>query len=617
MDRYSDQFDGDSTIATQGDAQIVGMDRRSSPEQVRPGYAQYLQNQRLENLQVTTRKGLSKITDEITPSSVPLIIPFIVGSSATITDTVTDGIFASWVYSDPLNDNQLYIFAATASKVYTVKSSDYSVGTINFPAGELIEPGDSVDMKQAGGQVYILRGRIGTSFTATSIASSAASTATVTLSASSTLATGNYVRIQGATPTGYNGDYQITINSPTAFHYTMVSAQATNASGTFQVNQLKIPLVWNGDFSSSFTRNTYGVIDENFIYMPTADWMLLQQNRAILGYQRNQVIVSQIENVNSCDDIDGVFTFAAGTNDYLIGGAPYQDTGTIIFNRNSVWLINGMNGDVSSMTTQLITDQIGCCSRNSIATCGPNVLFLSELGVFQLQPGFELTLRGNSLPLSAAVNPIIQTINFGVVDAPFAAYWSNRYYLAIPVKGSTRNNAMLVYNFINNAWESYDTFPMGFYCDELRVMLNGSGIPTLYAISYEGGIYATEQNEQDDFAAAGSPPTQYLIDGQFLTRRYTFDSPGIKKFNRVTYVTQLNAASGLSGVAYLINPEDTRDLPPLTNAGSSAMQVTRPAFVNRRGYAIEINFENTAGRVAITNYTVGAYLTDQKTVKIT
>lgn len=616
MDRYADQSQGDSNIAVLGDAQIVGMDARSQPEQIQPGYAQFLQNQRLETLQPTTRKGLSKVTDDITPSSAPLIIPFIVGSSSIITDTVTDGIFASTVFSDPDNDNALYIFAATASKVYTLASDGYAVGTLAYPGNELIEPGDNADIKQAGGMVYILRGRIGTSFTATSIVSSASSGATVTLSASSTLATNMYVRIAGASPSGYNGDYQITVTGSSSFRYTMATAQTTNASGTFMVNRLKTPLVWNGDFADAFTLNQYGVQTENFSYMPAGDWMLLQQNRAIVGIGRNTLAISQPENVNLYDTINGTFDFNAGTNDYLVGASPYQDTETVVFNRNTIWLINGVAGDVSAMTTQVVTMEIGCCSRYSIATCGSNILFLSEAGVFALQPGFELTLRGNSLPLSAPVNSIIQTINFGATNEPYAAYWSNRYFLAIPVNGSSRNNAMIVYNFINTAWESYDTFPAGFYCDELQVMLNESGVPTLYAISYEGGVYATEQNEMDDFAAAGSPASQYPIDGEFRTRRFNFGTTTIKKFNRVTTVATMDPSSSMTGTAYLINPEDTRSLPAITNSAGTSADFTVPAFVNRRGYAIELLYQNSSGRCAITNYTVAAFVQDQKTVSL-
>lgn len=612
MDRYADQFDGDSTLTLQGDEQIIGMDARTQPERLAPGYAQFLQNMRLDAYEVQVRKGMAKQTNAIAPVVSPLIIPFTVGSSATINAALlTDGIFASCVFSDPNNDNELYIFVATATKVYTFASATAAVTTINYPANEIIEPVDkSTDIFQFGGMVYILRGDLGALVTVSSITSSS-TTATVNATAHG-LSSNMYVRVGGATQAPYNGDYQITVTGANAFTYTFAGSGTSPATGTIVVNRLKTPMVWNGSFASAFTLAPYGVISQNFYYTPVSNFGLLQQNRAILEYGRNALIMSQITNAQAYDIINGVFDFNVGSNDYLVGAAPYQDTQTLVFLRQSVYLINGVNGDVAAMTDQLITNQVGCCSRHSIATCGSNVLFLNERGVFILQPGYELTLRGNSLPLSAPVDPIIQTINFGALNAPYAAYYLNRYYLAIPVNGSTRNNAMIVYNFINQAWESYDTFPNGFFCDEMQVMLNATGTPTLYLISYEGGIYAYEQNEMDDFAAAASPPTTYLINGQFKTRRFNFGSSGLKRFNRVVTVLSLDANSSMSATASMINPESTRTLSSVS--ATTAGQVTRPSLINRRAYAIELTYQNTANRGAITNYQIGAFVQDQKSI---
>jgi hypothetical protein len=615
-DRYSWQGDTDSNLVTQGDEQIVGMDARTQPERLEPGYAQFLQNMRLDTLEVSVRKGMAKQTNSITPSSAPLLIPFIVGSGALIGGAPNDGIFASCVFSDPNNNNALYLFFVTAQKVYTFSSATSAVTTIAYPSNELVELVDkSTDIFQVGGSVYLLRGDLGISFVL-SVLTSSGTTATLTTVGNHGLASNMYIRIGGANQAPYNGDFQITVTGLTTFTYVMASAPGVSpATGTITVNRLKTPLVWAGVFGQPFTLNPYGVISQNFFNMPVSNWGLLQQNRAILEYGRNQVIISQPVNAASYDIINGVFTFAPGTNDYVVAAAPYQDTQTLVFLRQSVWLINGVNGDVATMTQQLITAQVGCCSRHSVATCGANVLFLNERGVFMLQPGYELTLRGNSLPLSAPVDSIIQTINFNALNKPYAAYQLNRYYLAIPVNGSTRNNAMIVYNFINQAWESYDTFPNGFYCDELQVMLNASGVPTLYAISYEGGLYAYEQNEMDDFAAAGSPATQYLINGQFRTRRFTFGTPGLKRFNRVISVVNLDANSSMTATAFTINPEDTKTLPTVTNV--AAGQTTRPGLISKRAYAIEILYQNTANRGAILNYNIGAYVKDLKGTKTT
>jgi hypothetical protein len=85
--------------------------------------------------------------------------------------------------------------------------------------------------------------------------------------------------------------------------------------------------------------------------MPVSNWGLVQQNRAILEYGRNQIIISQPLNQEAYDIINGVFTFNPGSSDYLVGAAPYQDTQTLVFLRQSVWLVNGVVGGNSTVGT--------------------------------------------------------------------------------------------------------------------------------------------------------------------------------------------------------------------------------------------------------------------------
>ena len=57
-------------------------------------------------------------------------------------------------------------------------------------------------------------------------------TATVTTSSAHGFVTGNYVTIAGATPTGYNGRFAMTVTGSTTFTYTVSASLATPATGT-------------------------------------------------------------------------------------------------------------------------------------------------------------------------------------------------------------------------------------------------------------------------------------------------------------------------------------------------------------------------------------------------
>lgn len=599
---------GDSNLLVDGDTSFIGIDARTQPEKLQPGMVQSAMNMRFDLYTANVRKGMAKLTNAISASNTALIIPFIVGAGAIITDTVTDGVFGACIFSDQNANNHTYNVLATGIKAYLIDSG-FNVAAINYPANEIIEMIDTVTLFQVGGNVYLLRGDAGVQFPTASLTSTS-TTATFTSTGATGLATGMTVRIAGAAQSNYNGDFSITTASTSSFTYTMPGTATSPATGTIVANRIKLPMKWNGNQASSFTLVSHGVITENFSYMPASNFGLIQMNRAILEYTRNQIIISQILNVESYDTINGIFGFASGTTDYLIGLQPYQDNQLLVFNRYSIYLVNGIDGDVAAMSSQLLTAQVGCVAKRSIATCGANVLFLSDLGVFILQPGLELLLRGNSLPLSAQITSYIQQINFAATSAPTAIYFNNRYYLAVPLNGATRNNAILIYNFINQQWESVDTPPNGFYYDYMTVSLNAAGTPTLYVISFEGGIYAYEQNEMDDFAALTQSATKYLINGSVRTRRLTFGTNGLKRFNRVMTNFSLDANSGFATTAYITNPTESKTLPSLSTVNE--MTVTRPYIVGKRGYGVEFVFSNTANRGTITNYSVGAYIKDMK-----
>lgn len=613
MDRFIESGypqTGDSNIATDGDTTFTGMDARVQPEKLAEGMAALIQNMRLDAYIATVRLGMAKQTNAIVVNGPPLIIPFTVGSGAVLVNTTTDGIFGVLVFSDPNNNNIESLVIFCGSQAYTMDANK-NVASLTYPANEIIAKTDQVDYFQYGGYVYLSRGEISGILIPSTLTSSG-TTATLTTSFPHGLSNGQWIRVSGVTQAPYNGDFSVIVTGSSSLTYTLPSTTTSPATGSFSIYFIKLPMKWNGTAGGGFVLVSHGVISQNFSYMNGFNFGITQVNRAILEYTRNQIIISQVENVESYDTINGIFTFGAGTADYLVGVSPYQDNQTLVFLRQSIWLINNVYADVASMSTQIVTNQVGCVAKRTIATCGANVLFLSERGVFILQPGYELLLRGNSLPLSAPVQPIIDTINFGALNVPCAVYFNNRYYLAVPIS-SSRNNTMLIYNFINEQWESQDTFPNGFYCDYLAVMLNPTGTPTLYCLSFEGGVYAYEQNEQDDFAAAGSPATQYPIQGLLTTRRFTFGTIGLKRFNRAMVNFQLDAGAGFTTEAITLDPTDTKQLPNVFS--DTATEITRGFIIGKRSYGIQLQFQNITNRGSIVNYSIGAYVKDMKSTQ--
>ena len=604
--QFEETIAPDSAIQFAGDSSFLGLDNRQQPEQLPDGMVQVSENMRLNQLQATVRKGMQKQTNSISFANSPMVLPFTIGPTAVLNPSFTDGIFFAQIFSDP-ETNKEWTVVATGTKSFMYSPGE-TVTSQDYPANETITSTDKVDMFQAGGSMYILRGLNTASAAITSISRSS-TTATVTTTADHGLSNNMWVRVAGAVETDYNGVYQVTVTGTDTYTYTVGGTPSTPATGTITFVQLKIPLRWDGIQTADWVLTSYGTISSPLIYLPTSDFGMIQSDRAFIQYGRNKMLMSFIDNVEEYDTLYGQFNIALGQADYLVGFHPYQQAQTLVFNRHSIYLQNNTNGDVANVSVQEVTRQNGCAARRSVATCGSNVLFLSDRGVFILQPGLELLLRGASEPLSAPIDPTIRTINFSAVSGACAAYNNNRYYLAVPTGDSTRNNAMLVYNFINKAWESIDSFPNGFYCDFMVSMLLNN-IQTLFVISKEGGIYAYEQLEYDEFASADQTASSFLIPGVMRTRRYIFGSPALKRFNAVTTNFNLNANNSWGISAITANPDSTKALPTISSVLEN--NVTAPRIVGKRGYGLEIEYTNTNTTGGISNLTVSAYVQDRK-----
>lgn len=233
----------------------------------------------------------------------------------------------------------------------------------------------------------------------------------------------------------------------------------------------KTVLRWNG----STTIAVPGV--STHTNYPNSRHAIYYGNRHIVQTDRNTISVSHYLEDNHWSALD-VFTINDGSSDTLVAICPWTLNEFVIFMRNSIFYAAagvGANavGDPAQESDSYIkslASDIGCIAKGSIVQAGGGILFLSDNGVYILNPagagnGAGNTPEGMRLltiaePLSAPISDVIARINFNAVEKAVATYWENRYYLAVPLDDSEANNAVLVYNFINKAWESVDTYPV-------------------------------------------------------------------------------------------------------------------------------------------------------------
>jgi|TARA_R110000744_G_scaffold105209_2_gene201160 hypothetical protein len=331
----------------------------------------------------------------------------------------------------------------------------------------------------------------------------------------------------------------------------------------------------------------------------------------------DEVIISDILDSNTYDQIYAQYRFNAGASDYNVGLHSFSDDNLLVFNRNSVHLVSGAGQDAK---VQLITNEVGCVARKSIIQVGNNVLFLSDNGVYGANFQDLYNLRGNEIPLSSPINPVIQRINRSVWDKSVAVYFDNRYYLAVALDNSSVNNAILIYNFINKQWESIDTTE-DINWNILDLIVAGKKEDrAVYAVNTLGGLHKIDARA-DAFDVLSTEISTDDITGGVIhsipasvtTRQFTLGSMDRKRWNNFELHLQssIDNESDLNITAELENIDTSVDLGTLKslNSGSNLAPdedvSVRGRIGNKRAYGMQITLNNTVGRPRFRGLKVG------------
>ena len=335
----------------------------------------------------------------------------------------------------------------------------------------------------------------------------------------------------------------------------------------------------------------------SFTFSAGADSSLVEEGEGLAAlYQSvDEYVLSGILEPFEFDFVKCHFRINKGSGDSIVAFAPYQQNSMIVFMRKSIWIHSGLD-DIENSTVSLVTDEFGCVSARSIATIGTNIYFLSDAGVYSLAISSELNLRGAAEPLSKDIEPVTRRINLSASDKACGAYCNNRYYLAVPLDGATRNNAILVYNLLNGAWESVDVYPESMHFDTLCVAIY-DGQKRVFGISKAGGISLLEEREDGDevgmIGAAG-----YEVSGvsaSLKTRAYAFSSPELKRFARLQADVCASDTDNYSLSATFENPDSSTETWNFSGRGKDNSFTHRTALrrTAHRAYAI---FSSSQGR---------------------
>jgi len=358
-----------------------------------------------------------------------------------------------------------------------------------------------------------------------------------------------------------------------------------------------------------------------FINAPAAGFGVLAGQRVFVPYThdsaaspsarspeiRDEIIASDIFDNQTFDPVLNQFRLNAGSADHVVGMHPFGDDSLVVFNRNSIHRLLGVSGSLLDVSSHVLTNELGCISRKSIIYHAGAFLFLSDDGVMGLTFQDALNLRGTEVPLSEAIDTEFKRVNRDHMDKAVACYSDNRYYIAVPIGESTEPNEIWVYSFLNNAWESIDSYASSSFTILDLIPAKSGKINEVYAVTTQGGVVKISQTGRADdsiYETSGkNAATIYPIDAQVRTRGYTFGSVERKRFNHVDLHIQSDAEHASDGDINLIteDPDSITKLGTLTDRLGSVLAKAEGASVrsrtgNPRGFSTQIDWTPSTGR---------------------
>lgn len=557
-----------------------------------------------------------------------------------------------------LNGTRIY-FALASSTIQppaTVASPTPTVSVI-LPSFSF-EP----EIVQALDKLYIFRGLPGPKITATvsnpQVQNGNTITVTVTTATPHGLRVGSEVNLID-TITPYQHPYfhanfiVATVPSTTQFTFQFTNTTGstiqahTNIAG-FLAQQANPPLVWDGVSGSLNFVDQTGIDVDGTYPLPPAEFGLYFQNRIVVKTDDTQITATDI--LGDRYDPLNVYTINQGGYDSIVGALPWIENQFLLFLSKSIYIafidprFDPTAPDRSQIT--VVTTEVGCLARHSIVPAGQFVFFFSGKGIHMLTPQLDLKVLGNTLPLSEPIDDYFDNVNFDYARKVTATYFDNRFFIAFPTGEAVKNNSILVFNTLNQAWESIDTYPDGMYIDNFipalynnkrrlfiisdigkptQVPLSGPiapGQPSTFLAGAYGGIFLAEQLEAgDEFQGLTGTPIlpfslpatisslSYIltpIAASIRTREYALGTQMTKRYSRAEFQFNNTAGDDVSIFATVHDPDSTEEVLRYVFSGSAQIDGTVRPRIAMKGVGIDIQVNFNTGRPALKSASVYA-----------
>ena len=192
--------------------------------------------------------------------------------------------------------------------------------------------------------------------------------------------------------------------------------------------------------------------------IPSGNSAIFFSNRLLVPHSRDLVAVSDYLNYTRYQPVMANFRVNQGSEDELVALVKIDNNTIAAFKSNSIYVVGNIYGSTMDAVLDEVTRDYGAISAKSTIQVGSDVWFLSsKKGICSLAVASNGKVNAVELPTSAAIQPLIDRINWNYAHKAVAATYGNKYYCAVPFDGASENNVVLVYDLLQQAWSGHDT----------------------------------------------------------------------------------------------------------------------------------------------------------------
>ncbi|NBS60805.1 MAG: hypothetical protein EBT26_01940 [Microbacteriaceae bacterium] len=359
---------------------------------------------------------------------------------------------------------------------------------------------------------------------------------------------------------GYTTAPAVTIGAPNIAYGTTASATATVTSGTISAVTVTFagsgyttaptvtiaaPPAGGGHFTATATASISSLA-------PPALRLVRQFTNRIFavgtGADRNTLYASDILDPEVWKATNSIIVGGDDGED-IVAIQPFYDYEILVFKPNKIYLVTAdpTQTTAAGWTVRLLNDRIGCVSGRSVNFVNKDVFFLANDGIRSVARSIADDFYIVGTPISEPVKNIIARINRNYITACNAAFYNNRYFLAIPLDTAITTSHILVYNALFNAFEglwsipasrmTITNFSTGFATNAQKLAIGSPTSKVGHYLGYKDADSADATADYVDYVSTGS------YTSSVTSKAYEFDDRIAQKFGSHYEIEFFNSGS--------------------------------------------------------------------------